>query len=157
MKHRKLRIAGSVVCGTVTLLLVALWVCSYWNTSGINGSSPANSLFLRICSGKMWFGRCASYISTSEPWGFYHSPLIESAPFADRSILGVAVVPLYGVWQAKLPLWFPTLLSAGLAAWIPRARFRFTVRSLLITMAMVAMVLGLVVYAVRYSTPYVRY
>src|SRR5690348_12392415 len=30
MKHRKLRIAWSVVWGTVAVLLVALWVRSYW-------------------------------------------------------------------------------------------------------------------------------
>ena len=30
MKYRKLRIAWSAVCGIVCLLLIVLWVRSYW-------------------------------------------------------------------------------------------------------------------------------
>jgi hypothetical protein len=157
MRFRKLRIAWSVVWGSLTLLLVALWVCSYWGTNGIYGSAPANQLFLYTCSGEICFGRCASYISYSEPWGFYHRPWPEQYQLANHSVLGFAVVPVSNVWQAALPLWFPTLLSAGLAAWLPKARLRFTLRSLLIATTLVAIVLGLVVYAVRNTSPYEPY
>ena len=42
MKHRKLRIAWSVAWGIVAVLLVALWVRSYWRLDTLSPSRTTN-------------------------------------------------------------------------------------------------------------------
>src|SRR6476646_1576226 len=44
MKYRKLRIAWSVFWGLAAVLLIVLWVRSYWYSEWINYSSPPSHL-----------------------------------------------------------------------------------------------------------------
>ena len=45
MRYRKLRIAWSVVWGLASVLLVVLWVRSYWRVDTVRMSATANRVF----------------------------------------------------------------------------------------------------------------
>jgi hypothetical protein len=146
MKHRKLRIAWSVAWGIVAVLLIALWVRSYWRFDVVYcpASRPmlANSAFGVI---KLDFENDA--IMGWEPrlqWKSF--PLDKSHVkrswwwTSDGSITVVS-----------FPIWPAILLSAFSIAtsWTPWIRWpkRFSLRTLLIATALIAIGLGLIVWA----------
>src|SRR4051812_40138543 len=64
MKYRKLRIAWSVFCGIACVLLIALWVRSYWRTEFVERMVSVNPLYasgvheqIVNCPGKVAFFR----------------------------------------------------------------------------------------------------
>jgi hypothetical protein len=150
MKYHKLRIVWSVVWGVVAVLVVGLWVRSYWWLDTLQfrpTRGPAT------CCIQCYVGRVAvftfnepaaprlnlksdrmiskvqsdvDYITSWEKFG-----LLQAQPGAS----GV-VIPLVTVVLAA-----PIIASAS---WLPE---RFTLRTLLIATTLVAIVLGLIVWA----------
>jgi hypothetical protein len=122
MRFRKLRIAWSVGWGSACVLLVVLWVRSY---AVIDKWLP----------------------DFSTTWGI--------AAFSDSGEVSASVVHMDGgavdIWFIAIPYWLLFTLSA-IAGPLPLLRWsnRFTLRTLLIATTLVAVVLALVVYAVRY-------
>jgi hypothetical protein len=126
MRFRKLRIAWSVGWGVVALLLIALWVNSYGSNQGWNTLTRINHRIL-----------------------YY------------LSLEGVTSIRIFKLGEAKFSLnwerppdvvihhWNAVLISAAIATlpWLPIRRF--SLRTLLIAMTLVAAVLGLIVYASR--------
>ena len=57
-------------------------------------------------------------------------------------------IPSQFTWRVRFPHWLPVFVTATIAAlsWLP---WRFSLRTLLIVTTLVAVVLGLIVYAVR--------
>ena len=53
MKYRKLRIAFSAVCGIICLLLIALWVRSYYTIDVVSGSVFGIQSSLRSAYGQL--------------------------------------------------------------------------------------------------------
>lgn len=105
--------------GIVCLLLVVFWVRSY----------------TIVDMGSMNF---------SSTWG--------GAVSSDSGEVGSSVVHLNGEvlddWLFTIPYWLLLILSAiaGALSWVPWSK-RFTLRTVLIAMTLVAVVLGLIVYA----------
>jgi hypothetical protein len=124
---RLLRIAFSAACGIVCLLLIALWVRSYWHEDTINGSFSNNAGFSCVAMG----GRIILAFFLSIPgnvswdWYVYNYPA------------GTTVAP-YGRWfgfdfvsqrgisalHVITPYWFPTLLCGLLIVCGQSASFR---------------------------------
>ena len=142
MRYRKLRIAFSAVCGVLCLLLIVLWVRSYWHVDVLQ--KPSTSRLFIISSSK---GRLAYFENRASPQSTM--PPEEIAPIIDNFILraaklilgfgrvrGLRIPPL---WFA--PYWFPVLIS-GVLATVPWLRWRFSLRTLLIATTLVAVVLG---------------
>jgi hypothetical protein len=138
-----LRIAVTALCLTACVLLIALWVRSYWWRDSIAVSSERT-----VCSIRGFIGivRNADFARKHSrwqlasmrlgprdqgpaPWVFYY----KSYAYAKRSELIV-------------PIWMVIVVVIGFAAtaWLP---WRFSLRTLLIAMALVAGLLGIVVAA----------
>jgi hypothetical protein len=147
MRFRKLRIAWSVSWGLACVLLIVLWVRSYWS---------ADTVYMNICGAAAFKtesvkGSLFLIHNSNGPWGISSMSLDEwisrqdelqkfAGSFRRRKTSGSAV-PIF----ATIPHWFPVLLFAGFAT-APWLSWRFSLRTLLIAMALVAVVLGLIVW-----------
>lgn len=141
MRYRKARIAWSAVCGILCLLLIGLWVRSYWQ---------ADYLLVRISAKQMLF--------TSSHWGRTEVS-IESwrqPPIPDAGYLGCPANrvrkgpywfyksgPADSRLGAELPHLSVTMLMAMLAV-VPWTR-RFSLRTLLIVITLFAAFLASIV------------
>jgi hypothetical protein len=120
MKYRKLRIAWSVMCGIICLLMAVEWVQSYsgsnkgWHTLTRFENSP--TYYYDSLEGRL-------RITNSQNW--------EAGAF--------------GIFY-----WVCIAIFLGLVAlpWLPWSN-RFSLRTLLIAMTLVAVGLGWIVYAIR--------
>jgi hypothetical protein len=151
MKYRKLRIAWPVGWGVVCLLLVALWVRSYRteDTIAIRDRASGYYTYVGSNSGTMFFHRSAIEVFLSPSrrptprWNYYSRNASEpQAVFVWNS--KISQLPI-GI---SFPYWLPVILVAvaATAPWIHWS-MRFSVRTLLIGMAVVAVLLGLLVAA----------
>jgi hypothetical protein len=167
MKHRKLRIAWSIVWGGVSLLLVGLWMLSYWRMDQILGPISATEYVgCTSAVGELRFGKSNDPVlrrlfnNQSAHRGF---PLSAGSrghgPFFPASVpdspdgklitrprlnLNWGVHPP-GITHDELiiPYWLVVTLTATLAA-APWFRWRFSLRTLLIAITAVAALLGLI-------------
>jgi hypothetical protein len=155
MRFRKLRIAWSVVWGLAAVLLFMLWMRSYWHVDVFQ--KPSTSRLVIISSSK---GRVAYFENRASPQS--PMPPEDIAQIIDDMILKLAK-PILGFGRIQglrlppilfAPYWFPVLISGVLAA-VPWMRWttRFSLRTLLIATTLVALVLGLIVWASHRQTP----
>jgi hypothetical protein len=154
MRFRKLRIAFSATCLIACVLLVALWVRSYWWHDRAWWAPSSSRLFTLIS----WQGRISFFHGTHErsEAGYYPSGRGWAAlsykdirpehgtPHWSYSSDTDWIFVLFPHW---LPLPFFVVLTA--APWLAKLRWRFSLRTLLIATTLVAVVLGLIVYATR--------
>jgi hypothetical protein len=162
MRCRKLRIAWSVVWGAVALLLIGLWVRSYWwqdtlhvnyagrDTPNYTGTKSVNLISaqgrIAVTNKPMrWAPRIAtdhSKISdTFQP--FDYTDDFGNAPSA--TWLRVMRWSKPSHTSVELPNWFlaPCFSALAMAPWL---RWRFSLRTLLIATMLIAAVLGLIVW-----------
>jgi hypothetical protein len=115
---RYLRIGFSITCLIACVLLIVLWVRSYWGHFDIR------------------FPRSDHWLCSLRGWT---QLLCDS----DRD-------PLTGMARPEfiIPFWLPTVLAVASSAapWLPWWSKRFSLRTLLIVMTLVALVLGLIVW-----------
>jgi hypothetical protein len=144
MRFRNLRIAWSVAWGLVAVLLCVLWARSYWQWDSVKVRTSFRNQM------NVW-----------SKMGFIHSytgfrggitPSVEVLSFPVSSF---PHVEQWGWkwedgshWEAKWPHWFAAAIVAALA-YVPWLSSRFSLRTLLIAMTLIALVLGAIVYAVR--------
>jgi hypothetical protein len=155
-RFRKLRIAWSVAWGVVALLLIVLWMQSYWHHDGLLIRTSGNN-FIQL-------GSENSKLSAS--WGYGDRPLEKLVSFHTGLIAAMSRVrgetldqdkrPVYRGMGFKvirwangagyvLPIWF-LLLSATFVGSLPWLRWRFSLRTLLIAMTLIAVGLGTIVW-----------
>jgi hypothetical protein len=144
MKFRNLRIAWSAFWALAAVLLIALWVRSYCRIDIIEIRKPFPAS--AVGSG---FG-----ITLIR---FYREPMPSQWSIKSHSTqnqtkmettLGFSVASSPFELAITAPHWF-VLSSLGIIAAFGRPPWRFSLRTLLIATTLVALVLGLVVYAVR--------
>jgi hypothetical protein len=146
MRFRKLRIAWSVAWGLMAVLLIALWARSYtWGDRVWGRFSDATGFVL-----SSYEGRIQLFLERNLgifPWRIvYAEPVDRIGP---RNYFPAIEFPLSrfaSFWA--VPYWLLLAVFSTLAA-VPRLRWRFTLRTLLIATTLVAVVLGLAVYAAR--------
>ena len=141
MRFRKLRIAWSAGCAVACVLVVALWVRSYWRFDGVQwrghsiaslrGALFVNERFVPTVVPSVKLGN--SRVDKTTTWS-------KHAHFVPVGI-GTAI-----------PDWTPVALVMTLAAlpWI--VRWRFSLRTLLVVMTLVAVGMGLIVFLNKPST-----
>ena len=146
MNPRKLRIAWSVGWGVVAVLLCLLWVRSYWRFDGVEYDYRTSSVDYGECvfgsfNGRLLFGYYPITGESGFYWKLARKP--EDAP-ADFFRTPFALTSN----ATTAPHWFVAILFAALAAapWIPPSN-RFSLRTLLIATTLVALALGLIVWA----------
>jgi hypothetical protein len=152
MRFRKLRFAWSVACDIACVLLIALWVRSYWWTDAFDLQvATSHPLYLRSAPG------CCTLFTGYDIASERHAPGFWQLRhnYIDPKIR-------YWSWLAfsydsywdnlylvlVIPHWLLALASAALGA-VPWIRWHFSLRTLLIATTLVAVVLGLVVWSIR--------
>jgi len=149
MKYRKLRIAWSVAWGALCLLWVILWVRSYWwidafqHRYGKSGSATATSKF-----GVVHLIVMHQHPTAPITWRYWHAS-------ANAWLTSGQPQPELFHWNHSSNSFFAgfphglALVTTGLLAASPWIRWRFSLRTLLVAMTLIAVGLGVVVYAVR--------
>jgi hypothetical protein len=140
MKYRKLRIAWSAGCGIVCVLLCVLWMRSYYVLDCFVRFN-ANRELVRVGSnsGTVYFVNMRnpvrpSFGKLSHGWHYdFLAPFAVDAPFEFTNA---------GELFVQVPIWLPVALFA-LAAYVPSMFWRFSLRTLLIAMTLVAAGFGL--------------
>jgi hypothetical protein len=153
MRFRKLRIAFSATCLIACVLLIVLWVRSYQRIDFI--CSPLNrnqGMWGQLMLGMMSVG------TTAYPPSQIHTIKLDSEQTKLSADRYYRLYP-YGFGARStakstfvvFPFWLAVVCSAALGTvpWIRQLRWRFTLRTLLIATTLVAVVLGVIVYAVR--------
>ena len=162
MKHRKLRIAWSVICGTVAVLLVALWVRSYWwqdtlhvNYAGRDTPNYSGTKSLNVTSAQGHIAVSNKQMRWARRIVTEHSAISNTfQPFDYTDDFGTTPsATWFRVMRWSNPnhasVEFPNWLLAkcfvalATAPWLPR---RFNLRTLLIATTLVAVGLGLIVW-----------
>jgi hypothetical protein len=143
MRFRKLRIAWSVAWGVMAVLLVALWVRSYRTIDEVYGRIPGVADV--VCSsdpGRVLFA--IEDLGASLAWTHWSQPT--DGTDVPTTTFGFWAVTVSGQTYFALPHWLLILAFVlfSAAPWLP---WRFSLRTLLIATTLVAVVLGLVVYA----------
>jgi hypothetical protein len=174
MKFCKLRIAWSIAWGVACVLLILLWVRSYWwNGSAEIRVSSTRELMVMSVQGYTYWGTLPdqdwnwnvsiepldegnqTFILTSGIRTDTHG-IIRTGNLASNANAGLNWRGRFGfglshspdVQFVSFPHWFLALLSAAFAT-APWLRWRFSIRTLLIAMTLVAVALGLIAWLSR--------
>jgi hypothetical protein len=150
MKYGKLRIAWSVAWGLLAVLLIVLWVRSYrWVTNIQVPDVFGRDYQLVLSQGTMSFSSGINDEFSSALIHHYHHLTNDYNYFSGhpeyKQFLFRAYAPRKSVWLI-FPYWFAVtiLLTLGSLPWYGG---RFSLRTLLIATTLVAVGLGLIVYA----------
>jgi hypothetical protein len=139
------RIAVTALCLAACMLLVALWVRSYWWS---DECTLASRLMIRSAPGRVHYHALFDPYSFTQDWNYSCWPISDGASklelakdnlfrFARHSITTPGVVPY---WFLILP---PAALSVVL--WIRQLKWRFSLRTLFIATTLVAAGLGSII------------
>jgi hypothetical protein len=123
---KSLRITWTVCCGMACVLLIAMWVRGYrdYERFVVLGHHFIVDVNKRLC------------MFSTYPMKV---PQLEMKPFFERRAYGIAVgVPVF------LPI--AVACAASIAPWV---FYRFSLRTLLLAITLVAVVLGVVVWLIR--------
>jgi hypothetical protein len=161
---RYLRIAVTAFSLTACVLLVALWVRSYSIHDAIQGTlGVIERADLRVDMAS-WQGRlCVSLKSfartAGQKWGWnatsaedWELTLQRAAGWGPLTpppnFVSFSTGPRKNGWVIWSPHWFLCALAAtfAIAPWMHRIGWRFSLRTLLIAMTLVALALGTVIY-----------
>jgi hypothetical protein len=147
-KWMKLRIALSAVSGIVCVLLVGLWLRSYWWHFYVEYRGTEIGIMVQSDFGQLTVDIRLGPFAGKAKWYVISRPLqpVDFVPENERCF--EVHRHEFGGYFVAIPYWFPVIIFATLAAlpWLP---WRFSLRTLLIATTLVAIVLGLVVWAVR--------
>lgn len=163
---RALRIAVSVACGLCCVMVVAMWVRSYFYRDAFLGGPLAPRMIYVVSM----HGRVSCALVDFRVWSRASKfppgtdARLLKATFTDpgRSISIPAefrepiAQSLFFDWyrnidgvQITMPYWFVALLPVALAATLWQDWHRFSLRTLLLAMTAFALLLGLIMYAMR--------
>jgi hypothetical protein len=155
MKYRKLRIAWSVGWGVLCLMLIVLWVRSYSHCDILNTSVPnLPRCLLASVNGELRL-EIKKHSGRELHFRFHRSSQgVSSDP--DRKVPKNITGFRLPVSQLQpipvVPHWFAALLAGVLAIASPgRLNVRFSLRTLLIAMTVMALCLGVAVMMLRGS------
>jgi hypothetical protein len=145
---RYLRLTWTVLCGVASVLLIVLWVRSYWRLD-VGGLEAGGYVSLR--GTVMCCFHCGPNFIQRLPKQFYtgggpaeHWPG-DQFEFSRWHVVGVS--ELRGALSVQAEYWLLVAMCVAFAA-APWLRWRFSLRTLLIVTTLLAVVLGLVVYTV---------
>jgi hypothetical protein len=147
---RALRITWTVFWGVVAVLLVALWVRSYWRTDSIVHENGHDAITVATDPGAIIFEtEWYPALEVNSSWNRRSECLPTKIPAAALPRLAFAW-QRHTNWSSLLvPIWFPVLTAGliGIAPWV-RWSICYSLRALLLFATLVAVVLGFM--AVRY-------
>jgi hypothetical protein len=147
LRFRKLRIAWSVGWGIMCVLLIVLWVRSYWRHDCI-GHLDTSLIATHIGSnwGVVYYRQAdwkldaGATHSLSHRWRYI---LLHAVAHDEKRWVYLTNSP--GIFYVGIPHWFLVMPGVALAG-VPWFLGRFSLRTLLIATTLVAVVLGLIVW-----------
>jgi hypothetical protein len=147
---RYVRIAVTAFSLTACVLLVGLWVRSYWWSDHAYCPLPSSNMLVV----NSWQGRLSSYAGEQpgafpSGWGTMSRYVVNTAERNSRSRPSWGFDSDQRGREFLFPHWLPVLISAALAAAVNIRLRQFSLRTLLIATALVAVGLGMVVYLAR--------
>jgi hypothetical protein len=159
MKHRQLRIAWSAAWGIVAVLMVALWVRSYW---WIDQVVRVTSTAVEECceyDGQIVFSwrnsvQAVSAYSATIGEGWHLMPFsVQDWHRSSPPLPGQRIFRAFGgiANEFVVPCWAPTLVAIIFTSlpWIGSMSWQFSLRTLLIATSLVAAALGAIVWVTR--------
>jgi hypothetical protein len=153
---RALRITWTALCGIACLLLVVLWVRSYWY-----GTAFTCTLYnSKVCSIVSFKGTLSVALADAEynldayTMGLSEHHSESFSPLKSHWGIGVKQSPTSTIRSefVSVPHWFAVVLCAICAITVvvsPEWHWRFRIRTLLIATTLVAVGLGLIVWLTR--------
>jgi hypothetical protein len=148
MKHRKLRIAWSVAWGIAAVLMLALWLRSFWCWDDC-WLKLSNSYFAHGISAEGRIVIWVEHSSLNRRFEFNVDPLSihRSPPGHERHPwIGLYISPSGNTHFFQLAHGFLVMIAAALAA-IPWCPTRFSMRGMLLATTCIALIIGLIVWA----------
>jgi hypothetical protein len=147
---RYLRIAFSATCLIACVLFIVLWVRSYWWCDDIVGPvGTTQSFCIWSDVGQVGFSlvdhRLKS-LADGGPWVFASEWTGNLPP---RSRIDIPFLPSWATEHDVVIRDWCLVLLMGASVAAPWCHWRFSLRTLLIAMTLVAVVLGLVVWSMR--------
>jgi hypothetical protein len=142
MRFRKLRIAFSATCLIACVLLIALWVRSYFVRD--IAWLPTSKISVEVNS---LCGRAVLVF----PFDTNHAKInLGDTSRIESNILRIVVIRQSNLNEIQLPFWCPALICVafGTAPWL-HYQPKYTLRTLLIVTTLVAVVLGLILWVSR--------
>jgi hypothetical protein len=161
MKHLKLRIAWSVGWGIVCLLMIVLWVRSYWWNDFGSRRIASQDFLVQMRLGELGIWCEPASVAPSPPQLKIGEERVTSSKRTYWVLAEKGIVPAhrYFVFHYRstvqgTAIWIPfwtmaaPLAIAALLPWLPR---RFSLRTLLIASTVIAALLGIAVMMLRGS------
>jgi hypothetical protein len=146
MRVRKLRSTLSVLSAAASLLLILLWVRSYYRFDTIRGFGLEirSGFGITMCLGRDSPANLRFSSQALDDWSRNHRPFKPSLLFKGGGRFG------NHFWFA-IPYWFLVAISTTCAAVAaaPWLGWQFSLRILIITMTLIAIALGLSSFALR--------
>jgi hypothetical protein len=153
MRFYRLRIVLSAACLIACVLLVALWVRSYWRMDVVSGHGPDGfGLCLSSMRGSLVGSRGSpAGPNDNQPWKLnWNRELPPDAVGArGRAFISVRIERLPCVTSVFIPIWIVWAMGIALSAAPWLLSWRFSLRAMLAAVAVIASVLGVLVYAAR--------
>jgi hypothetical protein len=145
MRFRKLRIAWSVFWGLACVLLIVLWVRSYslLTTKEVLVTRQFR-YYLHSVDGTVAIQRSYRAFSSAEFMPIFRKS--DMSWLTTNSGILIKRIPGYGIELVSFSCWFLTLCTISIGG-VPWFRWRFSLRTMLIATALMAVVLGLIVLA----------
>jgi hypothetical protein len=153
--RRKLRIAFSILCSMLCLLLIGLWVRGYYYVDQLQFLGDLSYLSIRMERGQLVVSRFSH--PDQALVRSLQNELDQKQMWRSHPSKNARQMPVPG-WRRKtphqfevvLPFWSLVLVTAAISclAWIPWPR-GFSLRTLLIGMTLAAVGLTAIVFAVR--------
>ena len=141
---RYVRITFSATCLIACVLLIVLWVRSYWWADFCEGSIWSHWLKVESFGGQFVIKH---YFFEDSGWSLHSYPIEEMVSKEFMTGRGLPTFEL-GPGLLLLPYWF-LVLSCAVGIAVPWFSYRFSLRTLLIAMTLIAVVLGLIVWLSR--------
>jgi hypothetical protein len=147
---RFLRIGFSVLCGIVAVLLVLLWVRSYWWADFVYGHvTEVHFLDLNSNCGRLALS-LQGELHNPIHWKVYSHPSEQLDWMMGPSKWEFGKSKFGDMWFVAIPHWFLiTIFGAFSAAPWLRLNNRFSLRTLLIAITLAGLLLGLIIATTR--------
>jgi hypothetical protein len=142
-----LRIAVTALSLTTCVLLIALWVRTLFAIDTIQG--PVGNI--HVVATSRHSGLSIGLVRLNRmphSWSHKSEPANEKVSVQYSSVIGFGIHSSNRLSAIRLPVWCILLLSAA-AATVPWLPWRFSLRTMLIAMTVVAALLGLVIWTTK--------
>jgi hypothetical protein len=148
---RYARYTAAMLFVLLALGFVSLWVRSFQHTDTLQGEGVGAFYFLSSENGRLYlqWNRAEGAPAAWPEWSFKTSPPSSNWRFA-TAIIGFGYLDHWLFGRAiALPHWAPALSSLAIAAlFVFKRNWRYSLRTILVATTVVAVVLGLAVWAV---------